>query len=308
MKVAVCVITYQRPQGLRRLLDGLNRITFAGAPPDVRCIVVDNDEAGSARAVCDEVRRDFRWTLEYYVEPRRGIPQARNAAIAQAGTSADFVAFIDDDEVPDPAWLGELLRVQHEHDADVVTGPSVPHFLEKPPRWVVKGGFFAPPERPTGQRLDRSATGNVLIRSGVLRAMDSHFDERMAMTGGSDIRFFRRVHRAGFTIVWTNEAVAREWIPISRMKTGWILQRAFRYGANTAAIERELRSPLGATLVLLALGCYKLAKGLFFLLPMTCLRGRAGAVFYAWLIWAGAGVLAGLVGHRYEEYRRIHGD
>ena len=308
MQVAVCVITYQRPQGLRRLLDGLNRLTFASAPPDIRCVVVDNDEAGSARAVCDEAGSEFRWKLEYSIEPRRGIPQARNAALAQAGTSADFVAFIDDDEVPEPTWLGELLRVQRESGADVVAGPQVPHFMEPPPRWIVKGRFFDPPPYRTGRRLDRASTGNVLIRFDVLRAMDPHFNERMALTSGEDILFFRHVHRAGFTIVWTNEAVAREWIPASRVNAGWILRRAFRYGTNTAAIERDLRSPVGATLVLLALGCYKLAKGLFFLLPMTCLRGRAGAVFYAWLIWAGAGVLAGLAGHRYEEYRRVHGD
>ena len=48
------------------------------------------------------------------VEGRRGIPQARNAAVAVALERADFVAFIDDDEVPSPLWLAELLRLRAE--------------------------------------------------------------------------------------------------------------------------------------------------------------------------------------------------
>lgn len=119
MQVAVCVITYKRPIGLARLLDGLNALTFAGDPPCVRCIIVENDESGTAATVCDEARAGFRWELESYTEPRRGIPFARNTAVARALETADFIAFIDDDEVPEPTWLDELLRVQREYRSDV---------------------------------------------------------------------------------------------------------------------------------------------------------------------------------------------
>ena len=79
-------------------------MTFAGDPPCVRCIIVENDESGTAATVCDEARAGFRWELESYTEPRRGIPFARNTAVARALGTADFIAFIDADEVPEPPW------------------------------------------------------------------------------------------------------------------------------------------------------------------------------------------------------------
>ncbi len=95
MQVAVCVITYHRPQGLARLLDGLSRLTFDGDPPGIRCIVVDNDRAGTARALCDQIRPGFRWEPEYYIEPRRRISFARAMAGACVRGKDHLIALID---------------------------------------------------------------------------------------------------------------------------------------------------------------------------------------------------------------------
>ncbi|MHC4696671.1 MAG: glycosyltransferase [Planctomycetota bacterium] len=188
MGIAVCVITYQRPQGLARLLEGLSRLTFGRHPPDLKCVVVDNDQAQSAREACDAVRPKFRWKLEYHVEPKRGIPFARNTAIRRAGEDADLLAFIDDDEVPEPGWLSELLRVMEECDADVVAGPVVPHFVETPPAWVIKGRFFDRRRWATGTRLDRAFTGNILFQRKVFDGMDTHFDGRTRQSPRSGCR------------------------------------------------------------------------------------------------------------------------
>ena len=104
MEVAVCVITYRRPEGLKRLLESLNALTFQAQALDLRVVVVENDETGLAQRVCNDVRSTLRWPLEYHVEPQRGIPFARNKAVAVAKQTADFIAFIDDDEVPDAGW------------------------------------------------------------------------------------------------------------------------------------------------------------------------------------------------------------
>src|SRR4051812_32400584 len=114
MKICVGIITYQRPEGLKRLLEGLNRLASDKCEaPSLEVIVVDNDPAGPACTFVEEASSDLNWPLKCFVEPRRGIPYARNALVARAQEeNADFIAFIDDDEVPEPFWLDELLYVQ----------------------------------------------------------------------------------------------------------------------------------------------------------------------------------------------------
>lgn len=307
LRVAVCVITYKRPVGLRRLLAGLNALTFRGPTPAIRCIVVDNDPQGSAQAVVEAVRAGFRWELEFVEEPRRGIPFARNAALRAALPGAEWIAFIDDDEEPHPDWLDQLLRAAEAYEADVVTGPVEPRFESAVPDWVVKGAFFGRAVCPSGRRRDRSATNNVVFRAEILKGMRAWFEEGMALTGGTDIHFFRRVHRAGYRIVWADDAVVTETVPNSRLSAGWIWRRAFRYGASTTRIELDLHGILVGAPLVIVLGMYKLLKGVVFVLPSACVRGKAGWVKYGRLLCAGAGMFYGLAGKGYEEYRTVHG-
>lgn len=305
MKVSVCVITYQRPRGLKALLESLNRLSFTRHHPEVDVVVVDNDTQGVARGVCEEVRPYFRWPLRCFEEARRGIPFARNKAVAVAPPSADFIGFVDDDETVEPDWLDELLQAQQEYDAVVVTGPSIPCFPEEAPAWAITGRFFELYRYPTGHELEHAYTNNVLVKSEVFQKMDKLFDERMALTGGSDTHFFTRVRGAGHKIVWADNALAHEWVPGTRIRVRWILQRAFRFGITTTFIARDLRSALPAVLSTIPIGLYRIGKGLFFL-PLTCLLGRRFVVTYIRHICYGVGMLAGWLNVRYEEYRHPH--
>lgn len=305
-RVAVCVVTFQRPQGLRRLLRGIAELTFDGPPPRITMIVVDNDESQSARAVCEELRAEFPWPLQYHVEPRRGIPFARNTAVSRALEWGDLIAFIDDDEVADPCWLDELLTVQRRFNADVVTGPVLAELPADTPSWMATGRFFDSPRYRTGQRQDVAYTHNVLARRDVFHSMDTIFDERMAMTGGTDSHFFRRVHRAGFSIVWADEAVVREIIPKTRTCFRWLVQRAFRAGNGMPIIQRDLRPSWTTPVVLFLKALVWMVIGIGTVLPGLFL-GRHVLVrgIRKWIY--GVGLLAGLAGIRYEEYRTTHG-
>ena len=202
MKTAICMATFLRPEGLARLLEGLNALEVPSESAEIEFVVVDNDAEGSGRETCDRLRPAMRWALSYHIEPHRGIAQSRNKALSCVDPAADWVAFIDDDEAPAPDWLVELFRVQNEYDADVVTGPVFPQLEEGTPSWIEQGGFFDGPRHETGHRLDRSATNNVLFRASLVRDMAQHFDERFGLTGGEDMHFFRRIHLAGHKIVW----------------------------------------------------------------------------------------------------------
>jgi GT2 family glycosyltransferase len=226
--------------------------------------------------------------------------------VASALERAELLAFIDDDCVPAPFWLAELLRVQAGTGADAVAGPCEPLFEEPAPRWVERGGFFARPRHAAGARLDQAFTHNVLVRTQALAGLGALFDERMALSGGSDAELFRRFAARGHSIVWADRALVFEWVPRSRANARWILARAFRVGAASTFLDRHRRERPLSRARLLAHGGWCLAKGTS-LLAVGALRGRAGAVAALRLAAFGAGRLGGLAGIQREEYRVVHG-
>lgn len=309
-RVAICAITYRRPEGLKRLLDGLSLLRFRGGPaPDVRIVVVDNDPQGTGIRLCEAAASDVSWPVVAIAEPRRGIPFARNAALEASVESSDFIAFIDDDEEPDPFWLDELLRVLHAHDADIATGSVVPRFVEGTPRWLIEGRFFDRPMPPSGSRMETARTGNVLIRTSVLKGMETWFDEGMALTGGTDTHFFLRAVAAGASIVSAPDAVVHEQVPLSRATSRWILQRAYRLGNTLSLCDRSLDgSPARLTLRAVK-GGGRIVRGLVTtgMAPLAGPRVRIRALRGMKDVMFGAGMLSGLMGKRYEEYRHVHG-
>ena len=316
MKVAVCVITYQRPEGLKRLIEGLNRLTFNKCQvPSLDVVVVDNDSAGLACELCEGIYPDLNWPLKCFVEPRRGIPYARNKAVACAQEQhVDFIAFVDDDEVPEPSWLDELLYVQRLYEADVVTGPVIPHFTVPVAPWLKK--FFEQPRHPSGYPTEYAYTNNVLVRSEVFERMNKLFDERFALSGGSDTHFFTRVRRAGYKMVWADDALVDEWIPKSRANVRWLLQRAYRKGNNVILLRSESEPSIAMRASLVAEASKPLMMGLFGLCrslrvslqsPVKIRKIRYGPLVRSLRqISRGAGMLAGVIGKRYKEYQRTH--
>lgn len=306
MRISVCIITYQRPKGLRHVLQALAGQVLGDPAPQVRVVVVDNDEAGSAREVCEWMRGKMPWHLEYAIEARRGIPFARNRCVELARPGSDWIAFIDDDEEPGPGWLAELFRVQATYQADVVTGPVIPRFVGDVPRWAVKGGLFNRLRFATGTRRNRAFTNNVVFRAEIFDRVRPHFDERMVMTGGSDAHFSRRVDRAGYKIIWADQAEVFERFPASRATARWVYLRAYRIGTTTSFIARDLRPLPVAVGSMMAVAFYRFARGLV-LAAAGAVLGRHWIVAGVRQIAYGAGMLVGLFGGRYEEYRSTHG-
>lgn len=306
MRVAVCIITCQRPDGLKRLLNGLNQLEFKHCKtPKLEIIIVDNDSNGSACKICTEISPQIQWNLRYYVEKRRGIPFARNKAVACAGENFDFLAFIDDDEVPHTSWLDELLHVQSFYNADVVTGPVLPYFNQSVPNWIIKGKFFERSRHSTGHLLKGAATNNVLIRKEILQKMQPCFDERLALSGGSDWHFFRRVHNEGYKIIWANDALVSEWIPASRANLVWLLKRNYRLGITESFCEVDLNPSLFVKAIYIFKGIRRIIKGTLFI-PLSFIGGQHEFFNTLRYIYHSFGMLVGVTGKKYQEYKKIH--
>jgi len=307
-RLAVCVATYLRPEGLERLLRALAAASLSDSAPDIGVVVVDNDPDGSAREGCARARDWFPYQLHYVIEKRPGIPQARNAALSVALPFADFVAFTDDDVEPTPNWLAELLRVQSKYGADVVAGPNLPRFIDEPPRWIEEGRFLESPQRATGDIVETAATHNVLVRCDALEQMSHLFDESLALQGGEDSEFFRRMVQQGFRAVWAADAVVHECVPRSRATLRWLLQRAYRIANGMGSPELRRLEGLSRSWVLVN-GLKCLIRGVVHLaLALALRRGKVARVDALLRLASGAGWLTGLFRLRYYEYARAKGN
>lgn len=301
--VCLCVPTFRRPVGLRKLLTHIERSTYPGA---ITVIVVDNDAENRAGiAVVESIAPTFRLPITGFVEPRRGHTYAYNSAFARACRTVpavDYVAVLDDDEYPDPDWLAELTTVARQYDADIVGGPVFPVF-DAPTHWLAESGLYAPARYPTGRVPMIYGAGNMLIRRSVLEQyLDEPFHHAFAFTGGSDSEFFRRCQADGRSFAWADDARVFETMPRSRTTVGYLLRRKFRTGTEATRIDRKLSGGIGAVIRHWCKGLGLVSLGIFSL-PAAAWGGRRAAMNS--LIWAarGVGYIAAEFGIFYEEYR-----
>jgi succinoglycan biosynthesis protein ExoM len=325
--VTVCACTYRRPEGLHALLGGLAAQRFeAIAPPRVEVVIVDNEGSAEARAVCDQVEQGTGLPIRYVHEARHGIPFARNACLDHVPSDAEFFAMIDDDEVPEPDWLEQLLVAQARAGADVVRGAVVPVFPDGAPAWIRDGDFFGwPKQRRTGgitlaegaeladgAELASASSNNVLVRMAAVRALALRFDTTLAFTGGTDALFFRQMKLAGCRIVYAAGARVREAVPPQRATFRYLWRVQYKQGCNKVPRKLRLQTKGAGTARFVRMAikrvpreCAEIGSGTL-AVARSLVRGHAdmGRLSGGLLrIAKGLGGLAGLLGARFAHYR-----
>jgi glycosyltransferase involved in cell wall biosynthesis len=300
--IGICIPTFRRPDGLRKLLAHVAKLCYAGP---VSIVVVENDAEGRAGlAIVEDLLPSFPLPLRGVIESRRGQTFAYNRGFAElcAAPAPDFVAVLDDDEYPAPDWLTRLVSIALSCAADIAGGPVLPVF-EAPDHWLARSGLYAPARFPTGPVKYIYGAGNMLIRTAVLhRYLDSPFAEAFAFTGGSDLEFFHRCRRDGRRFAWADDALVFETTPRGRTTMRWLLLRHFRKGSERSRIERAHVAGAAACAVRWGKGLGLLAYGMASL-PATGWRGRSAMMASLNAVAAGVGRIAAEFGVLYEEYR-----
>lgn len=302
--VAICVPTFRRPEGLRKLLTELARLEYPGR---LSVFVVENDgERHEGTAVVAAVATYFPFSLTCVTEVRRGQTFAYNTGFVSAASAfpvPDYVAVLDDDEYPEPNWLRELVATAERHRADVVGGPVLPVF-DDPTHWLAQSELYIPLPYTSSGPVDMIyGTGGMLIRRDVLtRYFDEPFSHAFAFTGGSDLDFFRRCRCDGCTFAWAAEARVNETIPRQRTTLSFLIKRGFSIGNDRTRVDRAHATGVRNTAIRWARGLGLVLYGVV-LLPVAAFRGRLAVVGRLMDVARGAGRIAAEFNVLYEEYR-----
>jgi succinoglycan biosynthesis protein ExoM len=159
----------------------------------------------------------------------------------------DFVAMMDDDEVPVQEWLLNLFRTMHHYKTDGVLGPVLPDFPSQAPNWLIKSGLCDRIFHATGTPVlidSHARTGNVLFRRQVFKDEKNLFEEQFGNTGGEDIEFFDKRIEEGYRFIWCAEAPVYEYVIPERCSLSFYLKKNIRFGGLTGEKMRKGTYPL----------------------------------------------------------------
>ncbi|WP_352854214.1 glycosyltransferase family 2 protein [Mesorhizobium sp. M0139] len=225
-QIDICVCTFRRPE----LADTLRSLAAMDMPAGfgIGVIVADNDDEPTAEPLVTALASELKLVARYRHAPARNISVARNACLD--ASTADFVAFIDDDETASRQWLAELIAIAETSGAEAVLGPVRALYRPDAPDWMRKGDFHSTLPVWVQGEIRTGYTCNVLLRMSADSLRDRRFSLARGQSGGEDTEFFNRMVKAGGRIAFAPEAWVEEVVPRSRAAFDWLRRRRFRFG------------------------------------------------------------------------------
>ena len=199
--VSVVIPTYSRPRQLLHCLDAFCSQTMP--PSEFELVVVDDGSPVPLDAIVASFQS--RLNVRLLRQPNAGPSAARNRGVREA--RGEFIAFTDDDCLPEPAWLNMLLQEARSRPHALVGGTTVNG---------LKGDFFAATSQlivdfvyehfnanpDDGYFL---ASNNILCSRAWFQEMGG-FDESFPRAGGEDRDFCDRWRMRGWPITWQSAA------------------------------------------------------------------------------------------------------
>lgn len=240
MRCVIAVCTYKRPSLLGSLLEQLLDQAQRNLHLDIRLLVIDNDDALSARPVVEDfANRSSELNVEYVSAQPQGLVVARNAALEYAKPLGSPIIFIDDDEAPRAEWLSSMWAMHSAFPRDIVAGPVIPCFESDLPDWCKDGSFWMRPNYADGSALTRpTGDGNILYPVEVVSRWS--YSLRFNTSGGQDTHLLRRWMGTGGVVRWCARAEVDEIVPAGRLTFAYALDRTYFSSLAYVWVDREL--------------------------------------------------------------------
>jgi hypothetical protein len=220
-----------------------------------------------------------------------------------------WLAFIDDDCIPNEVWLKDLIETAIQLQADAVAGawelrPEgelsrwLPDYVFGPKVYEVEG-IEVRDKHPLRTAYTRSVLFDVSSESLVSRR-GLRFDTTRAELGGSDVLFFDKLRAEGGKILFSSSSKVVEFYSGDRLRVRWWFWRKyrnaqFRFERGELSVRQVL---LGFLRLFKTLGSYVLAA----LVPKIRKKGGTTLEAFGHLVLSSAPLL-GLLGYRVYRFK-----
>ncbi len=227
--VTVIILNHNGAAILGLLAESMRAVCGRAGLPGTQLIVVDDNSTDGSdsgiAALCAELGAEFASTRD----GKHGIGAARNLGLSLARGA--FIAFLDNDAVPQPGWLSALASFMKAHPRAGACASRV-MFDDKPDVVNSMGSVLNELFHGNGVGIHEMfefvelpdevmyATGNgMMLRRAALDQIGT-FDEGYLYWGADDADIGMRLRRAGWTVHAVPDAVIRHLHSYSKTVTG----------------------------------------------------------------------------------------
>ena len=227
--VTIVVPTFARPSQLRRCLDGIARLEAAALAFEV--VVVDDGGPEPLDALVASYTD--RLSIRLIRQPRAGPAAARNAGAAVA--RGVFLAFIDDDCMPQSDWLSQLVRELERDDRRLVGGRVENALVANPYATASEhiSEFVYQYNGTSGAREPFFTTNNIALAADLFRAVGG-FATSIPSATAEDKEFCDRWTARGLALAHAPSVVVHHAHDLTFAR---FLRQHFNYGRGILAFR-----------------------------------------------------------------------
>ena len=250
MDLTVCVCTHNRPRYVADCLDGLRRQTGNARVPT---LIVDSASTQATHDILKRLAAEHPDTTLIRLD-RPGVSLARNAGAAAVATR--YIAYIDDDAIPDPTWIASIRQVLAEPGPPpaVIGGRILPRWEAPLPLWwpaSLRGvlsiiehegrGEYRTPDLP--DTLEPYAANMIVNVKLLLRHGGCGGDlgrHGTTLLSDEEVQLAWRLQDAGHSVRYDSRVVVHHQIQATRFRPEWLLSRLYWQGFSTVLTRRTL--------------------------------------------------------------------
>ncbi len=302
IQVSVVIGTYNRAHLLKGTLEALaSQVVPTCLKWEI--VAVDNNSRDATAQVVAAFSKTTATPVRYVFEPEPGVSRARNRGIKEARGS--IIAFTDDDVLPAPDWIAQLLAAFDRWNAHGVGGRILPRWEASPPLWLTGSRYLC--HRLAIMDFESSRLlalpveaqpqvwgANMAFRRELLESAGG-FDPQLGGLGkklfrGEETDLINRALGLGLKIAYDSRLIVFHRIGSDRMRKAYFCRLEFDSAQGEARARPAVtgRSLLGAPL-----WSYRRAFTDFWKWVGLALLGRPGAFDQQLASFRSAGELSG---------------